>query len=119
MSRPTGFEIQATDSACAMRFHAGLRGWTVAGVGDDNWLIHACEPQTHGIEVGLMPRHWPAPDDGQPGGAHPCVVSVDDLDDTAAKVPGPGAARSPCRRSRSRASAGARTRATRDATGSA
>jgi hypothetical protein len=118
MSRLTGFEIQAPDPAREIRVGAGLHGWTFDGLGEDGRLIpNRRSGARNRWRADAAPRRPLA--NGQPGGAHPCVVSVDDVDDAVAKVPGMGAARSSSRRSRCRASAGARTRATRDATGSA
>ncbi|HVJ73438.1 MAG TPA: VOC family protein [Casimicrobiaceae bacterium] len=90
MSRLTWFEIHAAEPARAMRFYAGLLGWSFDSFGDDYWLIRTGDPAKPGIDGGLMPRRGPAPAEGQPVNAYTCVVSVDDVDVAVAMIPGLG-----------------------------
>ena len=87
VSRLTWFEIHAEEPARAMRFYAGLFGWSFDSFGDDYWLIRTGDPAQPGIDGGLLPRRGPSPPEGQPVNAYTCVVSVADVDDAVAKIP--------------------------------
>jgi predicted enzyme related to lactoylglutathione lyase len=92
MSRLTWFEIHAAEPARAMRFYAGLLGWSFDSFGDDYWLIRTGDASKPGIDGGLMPRRGPAPAEGAPVNAYTCVVSVDDVDVAVARIPELGGA---------------------------
>lgn len=82
MSRPIHFEIHAADPQRAMAFYAALLGWVFDKFGgpEDYWLIKTGEPETRGIDGGMLPRRGPGPTAMQAVNAFVCTVDVANLD---------------------------------------
>lgn len=89
MPRPIHFEIHAEKPQRAAKFYTDLFGWTFtkwAGP-QDYWLIKTGEPETPGIDGGLLPRRGPGPAAMQPVSAFVCTVDVVDVDAAMRSVP--------------------------------
>jgi predicted enzyme related to lactoylglutathione lyase len=82
MPRPIHFEIHAADPQRAMRFYTALLGWTFTkwDAPQDYWLIKTGEPDTRGIDGGMLPRRGPPPAPMQAVNAFVCTFDVADLD---------------------------------------
>src|ERR1700730_2843953 len=88
MPRPIHFEIQAADPQRAIRFYAALFNWTFnkwEGP-QDYWLIKTGEPDTRGIDGGLLPRRGPPPVPMQAVNAFVCTVDVPDVDAAVKRI---------------------------------
>jgi uncharacterized protein len=81
MGRVVHFEIHAENPDRAIGFYTKLFGWQFTKwVGPmPYWLIKTGEGGP-GIDGGLVPRHGPAPADGQAVNAYVCTVDVANLD---------------------------------------
>lgn len=88
MPRPIHFEIQAADPQRAIRFYSALFGWTFSkwDAPQDYWLIKTGEPDTRGIDGGLLPRRGPPPAAMQAVNAFVCTVDVADLDAAVKRI---------------------------------
>ena len=88
MPRPIHFEIQAADPRRAIAFYSALFGWSFnkwEGP-QDYWLIKTGEPDTRGIDGGLLPRRGPPPAAMQAVNAFVCTVDVTDADTTVKRI---------------------------------
>jgi predicted enzyme related to lactoylglutathione lyase len=85
MPRPIHFEIHADDMDRAQAFYEAMFGWTFNSWGDGSYrLVRTGEGP--GIDGGMMRRHGPAPQGGEPVNAWVCTVDVDDLDAFVARA---------------------------------
>jgi hypothetical protein len=91
MPRPIHFEIQAENTARAIKFYGDLFGWEFSQWGKESyWLVKTGEKDTPGIDGGLMPRQGPAPAEGQAVNSFVCIVDVADSDAMAMRIPEAG-----------------------------
>jgi hypothetical protein len=91
MPRPIHFEIQAENTARAIKFYGDLFGWEFSQWGQESyWLVKTGEKDTPGIDGGLMPRQGPAPAEGQAVSSFVCIVDVADADAMATRIPEAG-----------------------------
>jgi predicted enzyme related to lactoylglutathione lyase len=91
MPRPIHFEIQAENTARAIKFYGDLFGWEFSQWGQEPyWLVKTGEKDTPGIDGGLMPRRGPAPAEAQAVNSFVCVVDVADADAMAKRIPEAG-----------------------------
>lgn len=90
MPRITHFEIHATEPERAIAFYQTVLGWQFPKWDGpmEYWGIVTGEGP--GINGGLIRRRGPAPTEGQPVNAFPCVVECPSVDDLLAKVPPAG-----------------------------
>ncbi len=93
MNRITHFEIQADDTARAIKFYEGVFGWKIqkwedSEPGTDYWFIMSAEQVSTepGINGGLLKRPCPAPKPEQGTNAFVCTIVVDDFDAIASKI---------------------------------
>ncbi len=87
MSRVIHFEIQASPPQAAIAFYQALFGWKFQQWGThDYWLIETGPADRPGINGGLLPRHGPAPIDGQAVNAFVCTVEVASTDESLSKA---------------------------------
>ncbi len=93
MSRPIHFEIHSAAPERAIGFYGKLFGWTFTRWEGPMpyWLIKTGEPDTPGIDGGLLPRQGPEPGENTPVVAYVCTVDVGDLDQSMTKAAGLGA----------------------------
>jgi predicted enzyme related to lactoylglutathione lyase len=83
MSRPTHFEIHASQPGRAIAFYERIFGWTFKQWGDEEyWLIATGPVDEPGIDGGLVPRRGDGPEYGGEVNAFVVTVQVDDLDAT-------------------------------------
>lgn len=83
------FEIHAQDPPRALAFYREVFGWrdnTVPGMEQQYWLLTAREEGQPGINGGLLVRRGPPPQDGAAVNAFVCILQVQDLEATHAKV---------------------------------
>lgn len=86
MSRPSHFEIHASDPQAAMNFYGGLFGWTFSQWGEmPYWMITTGPDDEPGINGGLMPREGGLPEAMQAVNAFVCTSYVENVDDSVAK----------------------------------
>jgi len=89
MSRPIHFEIHAAEPERAMTFYRTLLGWAFTRWDGPwpYWTIRTGDPDTPGIDGGLMGRQGAAPVEAAAVNGFVCTVNVASLDDTVARVP--------------------------------
>ena len=95
MNRVVHFEIQADDTARAIKFYTDVFGWTFQkweGSPSEYHMIMTAEKDSKelGINGGLMPRPCPAPAPEQGTNAYTCTMQVEDFDDIAKKIEAAG-----------------------------
>lgn len=88
MPRPIHFEIQAADPQRAIRFYGAVFNWTFSKWDgpQDYWLIKTGEPDTRGIDGGLLPRRGPPPVPMQAVNAFVCTVDVPGVDAAVKRI---------------------------------
>jgi uncharacterized protein len=88
MARVVHFEIHAENPERAVQFYRSVFGWDIKKWDGpaEYWLIVTGDPQSRGIDGGLLRRHGPGPSDGQGVNAFVCTVEVPSVDATAAAV---------------------------------
>lgn len=88
MGRLMHFELHASDPQKAIAFYSAVFGWNFQPWEGpmEYWLIMTGDPNTPGIDGGLMRRQGPAPPRGSAVNAFVCTMSVEDLDATTALV---------------------------------
>ena len=90
MGRVLHFEIQADDVERARAFYAAAFGWTFEDyspmTGSTYWGISTGDPDTPGIDGGLLARPAPAPAPEQGANAFVCTVVCDDYDETERRI---------------------------------
>lgn len=90
-NRPTHFEIQADDTARAVKFYTDVFGWQITrweGSPTEYWMIMTAPKDSTepGINGGLLKRPCPAPKLEQGTNAYVCTIQTDDFDGVAAKI---------------------------------
>lgn len=89
------FEIYVDDIARAKKFYSDVFGWVYEAMGPDmnDYVVvypggvPSSGPAKVGINGGMLKRPGPAPSDNMASpNAYVCMVAVDDIDETMAKV---------------------------------
>jgi predicted enzyme related to lactoylglutathione lyase len=86
MPRVTQFEILAGDPQRAIAFYTSVFGWQFPQWRDDYWGVVTGAEGERGIDGGLVPRRGPAPLAGASPNAFLCTVTVDDVEEYAARA---------------------------------
>lgn len=88
MGRLMHFELHASDPQKAIAFYSAVFGWNFQPWEGpmEYWLIMTGDPNTPGIDGGLMRRQGPPPPRGSAVNAFVCTIAVEDLDATTALV---------------------------------
>ncbi len=88
--RPQHFEIQADDLERARAFYTEVFGWAFvdwsSATGDAYWGITTGEPDTPGIDGGLLSRTGGTPANGQPVNAYVVTMVCEDFDLYAERI---------------------------------
>ena len=93
MSRVVHFEIHASDPERAIGFYAGVFGWEFyqwEGGNAEYWLIKTGPEEEAGIDGGLIRRQGDPPEENAAVNCYTCVMEVEDLDATLAKITAEG-----------------------------
>ncbi|MDP3995136.1 MAG: VOC family protein [bacterium] len=88
-NRVVHFEIQADDTARAMKFYTDVFGWEFQQWEQNQyWMVMTApkDSKEPGINGGLQPRPAPRPAQGQGTNAYVCTVQVDNIDETIKKI---------------------------------
>jgi predicted enzyme related to lactoylglutathione lyase len=85
MGRVVHFEIHAENPERAVKFYSAVFGWQIKKWDGpmEYWMVMTGDPQTRGIDGGLLRRRGPAPADGQAVNAFICTVDVANVDASA------------------------------------
>lgn len=104
MNRVVHFEIQADDLDRAQKFYEAAFGWTFQHMGEEygnyrvistgknmeEMLKGGLSPHDLGINGGLMKRNGPRPAEGSSPNAFTCIVGVQNIDESMAKIEAAG-----------------------------
>lgn len=97
MNRVVHFEIHGTDMDALQKFYQDVFGWTFQDMGAQmgNYRVintgnDAPNSSWPGINGGLTPRRGELPQSGQPVNAFVCTITVDNIDETLAKIEAAG-----------------------------
>jgi predicted enzyme related to lactoylglutathione lyase len=88
-NRVVHFEIQASDTARAVKFYTEVFGWTCEQWGDKGYWMVMTAPKGStepGINGGLMPRPAETPPQQCGTNAFVCTIQVDSYNDMEAKI---------------------------------
>ncbi|MEK7509382.1 MAG: VOC family protein [Patescibacteria group bacterium] len=95
-NRPVHFEIHAEDPERAAKFYGDVFGWTTKKYefpGFDYWIVmtgpESKDPanmENPGINGGILKRRGPAPAGDAPVNGYVCTMTVENIDETIAKI---------------------------------
>lgn len=82
------FEIHAKDMDRIQRFYQETFGWDFINQGPDyaNYRVIETGKDPIGINGGLTPREGDPPRGGEPISSYVCVIGVENIDETIAKI---------------------------------
>jgi hypothetical protein len=90
VARVVHFEIQADDLERARQFYGDVFGWSFTDwsnvTGSPYFGVTTGDPETPGIDGGMLQRPVPAPGPAQGTNAYVCTVEVDDYDATESRI---------------------------------